>query len=87
MRVQCFHFWHFYNILHTPSGRSSDILKHFYDEWKEFFLQSHLVEMISYDFPYSGPLQPDATHVVVGYLNDLLQTEHSRVCRRGQFIH
>lgn len=50
-------------------------------------LWTHLIEMIPYNLPYPGPLQPDTTHVVVWYLHNLLQTEHSRVCRRGQFVH
>lgn len=43
--------------------------------------------MISNDVPDPGPLQPDAVHVVVGDLHDLLQAEHARVVWGRQLIH
>lgn len=37
--------------------------------------------------PNPRPLQPDAVHVVVGDLHDLLQAEHARVVRGRQLVH
>lgn len=48
---------------------------------------SDLVEVVSYDLPDPRPLQPDAVHVVVGDLHDLLQAEHPGLVRRGQLVH
>ena len=42
--------------------------------------------MVAEDLPYSGPLQPDTSHVVVWDLNKFLQTEHPRMSHIGQFI-
>ena len=43
--------------------------------------------MVSDDLPDAGPLQPDAVHVVVRDLHDLLQAEHPRLVGRGQLVH
>lgn len=43
--------------------------------------------MITYHLPDPGPLEPDAAHVVVRNLHDLLQAEHARVRRGGQLVH
>lgn len=48
---------------------------------------THLVEMISYHLPNARPLQPDAVHVVVGDLHDLLQAEHAGLVCGGQLVH
>lgn len=50
-------------------------------------VSTDLVEVVSYDLPNARPLQPDAVHVVVGDLHDLLQAEHPRLVRRGQLVH
>lgn len=46
-----------------------------------------LVEVVTYDLPNSGPLQPDAVHVVVGDFHNLLQAEHPWLVCRGQLVH
>lgn len=43
--------------------------------------------MVSDDLPDAGPLQPDAVHIVIGDLHDLLQAEHPGLVGRGQLIH
>lgn len=45
-----------------------------------------LVEMLANHLPDARPLQTDATHVVVGDLDDLLQTEHARAGETGQLV-
>lgn len=52
-----------------------------------YLVLAHLVKVVSNNLPDPGPLQPDATHVVVGDLHNLLQAEHTWVCGRGQLIH
>jgi len=37
--------------------------------------------------PDPGPLQPDAVHVVVRDLHNLLQAEHAGLVGRGQLVH
>lgn len=48
---------------------------------------AHLVEVVSNNLPDPGPLQSDASHVVVGDLHYFLKAEHAWVCGRGQLIH
>lgn len=52
-----------------------------------YLVLAHLVKVVSNNLPDPGPLQPNATHVVVGDLHYLLQAEHTWVCGRGQLIH
>ena len=51
--------------------------------WKR---PTDLVEVVADVLPDAGPLQPDAAHVVVGDLHDLLQAEHAGVGGAGQFV-
>ncbi len=44
---------------------------------------ANAVEVLAQNLPNPAPLQPDAPHVVVGYLDDLLQTVHART-REGR---
>lgn len=48
---------------------------------------AHLVEVVSNNLPDPGPLQSDASHVVVGDLHYFLKAKHAWVCGRGQLIH
>ena len=49
--------------------------------------ETDLIEVVPDDMPDSRPLQTDAAHVVVGDLDNLLQTEHTWVYNVRQFIH
>lgn len=50
-------------------------------------LKKYLVEVISNHLPNPWPLQPNAIHVVIGYLHYLLQTEHAWMVWGSQLIH
>ena len=43
--------------------------------------------MIPDDLPDAGPLQSDPSHVVVGDLDDLLETKHAWMREAGELVH
>ena len=44
---------------------------------------THLVEVFPENHPDAAPLQPDAVHVVIRNLDELLQAKHTRPCGRA----
>ncbi len=48
---------------------------------------AYLIEMLPDDIPKIGPLKTDTTHVVVGDLDKLLQTEQPRMLRKTGWLY